>query len=63
MKFLMDAQLPMRIANLWENLGHNVIHTKNLPLQNATPDSEINKLSMLEQIIVITKDKYFIDFL
>ena len=49
MKFLIDAQLPMRIANLLENLGYDVIHTKNLPLQNATPDSEINKLSILEQ--------------
>ncbi|MBE9056872.1 DUF5615 family PIN-like protein [Sphaerospermopsis sp. LEGE 08334] len=61
MKFLIDAQLPMRIANLLENLGYDVIHTKNLPLQNATPDSEINKLSILEQRIVITKDKDFLD--
>jgi len=61
MKFLIDAQLPMRIANLLENLGYDVIHTKNLPLQNATPDSEINKLSIIEQRIVITKDKDFLD--
>ncbi|MFN6198296.1 MAG: DUF5615 family PIN-like protein, partial [Aphanizomenon sp.] len=44
-----------------ENLGCDVIHTKNLPLKNATPDSEINKLSILEQRIVITKDKDFLD--
>ena len=61
MKFLIDAQLPMGIANLLENLGCDVIHTKNLPLKNATPDSEINKLSILEQRIVITKDKDFLD--
>jgi predicted nuclease of predicted toxin-antitoxin system len=61
MKFLIDAQLPMRIANLLENLGYDVIHTRNLPLKNATPDSEINKLSILEQRIVITKDKDFLD--
>ncbi|ALB40486.1 MULTISPECIES: DUF5615 family PIN-like protein [unclassified Anabaena] len=61
MKFLIDAQLPMRIANLLDNLGYDVIHTKNLPLKNATPDSEINKLSILEQRIVITKDKDFLD--
>ncbi|MBO1064017.1 MULTISPECIES: DUF5615 family PIN-like protein [Nostocales] len=61
MKFLIDAQLPMRIVNLLENLGCDVIHTKNLPLKNATPDSEINKLSILEQRIVITKDKDFLD--
>jgi predicted nuclease of predicted toxin-antitoxin system len=46
---------------LLENLGCDVIHTKNLPLKNATPDSEINKLSILEQRIVITKDKDFLD--
>ncbi|MBD2690999.1 DUF5615 family PIN-like protein [Anabaena catenula] len=61
MKFLIDAQLPMRIANLLENLGCDVIHTKNLPLKNATSDSEINKISILEQRIVITKDKDFLD--
>jgi predicted nuclease of predicted toxin-antitoxin system len=61
MKFLIDAQLPMQIVNLLENLGCDVIHTKNLPLKNATPDSEINKLSILEQRIVITKDKDFLD--
>ena len=41
--------------------GDRFIHTKNLPLKNATPDSEINKLSILEQRIVITKDKDFLD--
>ncbi|MEY2911159.1 MAG: hypothetical protein RLZZ184_468 [Cyanobacteriota bacterium] len=44
-----------------EKLGYDVVHTKNLPLQNATPDSEINKLSIIEQRIVITKDKDFLD--
>jgi predicted nuclease of predicted toxin-antitoxin system len=47
MKFLIDAQLPERIANLLEKSGYDVVHTKNLPLQNATPDSEINKLSII----------------
>ncbi|MFO0053450.1 MAG: DUF5615 family PIN-like protein [Dolichospermum sp.] len=61
MKFLIDAQLPERIANLLEKSGYVVVHTKNLPLQNATPDSEINKLSIIEQRIVITKDKDFLD--
>ncbi|HEY9703547.1 MAG TPA: DUF5615 family PIN-like protein [Allocoleopsis sp.] len=61
MKFLIDAQLPLSIANLLENLGYDVIHTKNLPLQNATPDTEINRLSILEKRILITKDKDFLD--
>ncbi|MGM3309060.1 DUF5615 family PIN-like protein [Anabaena sp. WFMT] len=42
-------------------MGYDVMHTKNLPLKNSTPDSEINNLSILEQRIVITKDKDFLD--
>ncbi|WP_413172897.1 DUF5615 family PIN-like protein [Anabaena azotica] len=61
MKFLIDAQLPVRIADLLVTLGYDVIHTKNLPLKNSTSDSEINKISILEKRIVITKDKDFLD--
>jgi predicted nuclease of predicted toxin-antitoxin system len=36
MKFLIDAQLPMRIANLLENLGYDVIHTNFLDNREYT---------------------------
>jgi predicted nuclease of predicted toxin-antitoxin system len=45
MKFLVDAQLPIRIARLLQEAGYDTIHTRELPLQNATPDSIINSLS------------------
>ncbi len=61
MKFLVDAQLPVRIARFLQNAGYDTIHTKNLPRQNATSDTEINLLSLSEQRIVITKDKDFFD--
>ena len=61
MKFLVDAQLPIRIARFLQNAGYDTIHTKNLLRQNATSDTEINLLSLSEQRIVITKDKDFLD--
>lgn len=59
MKFLVDAQLPLRISRWLKNQGYDSIHTQNLPLKNATTDTQINNLSILEQRIVITKDKDF----
>lgn len=31
MKFLIDAQLPMRLARLLELAGYDTVHTLNLP--------------------------------
>ncbi|NEQ38979.1 MAG: hypothetical protein F6K40_23000 [Okeania sp. SIO3I5] len=61
MKFLVDAQLPVRLAVFLRSAGYDTIHTKDLPLQNATPDTEINSLSVLENRIVVTKDHDFFD--
>ncbi len=61
MKFLVDAQLPVRLAIFLRSAGYDTIHTKDLALQNATPDTKINSLSMLENRIVITKDRDFFD--
>jgi predicted nuclease of predicted toxin-antitoxin system len=61
MKFIVDAQLPRRLAQLIQNAGHDAIHTLDLPQRNNTPDSNINKLSIDEERIVITKDSDFVD--
>ena len=61
MKFLVDAQLPVRLAVFLQSAGYDTIHTKDLPLQNATPDTEINSLSLGENRIVVTKDRDFLD--
>jgi predicted nuclease of predicted toxin-antitoxin system len=42
MKFLVDAQLPLRLARVLQSAGCDTIHTKDLPRRNTTPDSEIN---------------------
>ncbi|MGJ3254090.1 MAG: DUF5615 family PIN-like protein [Elainellaceae cyanobacterium] len=61
MKFLIDAQLPIRLARLLREAGYDIIHTRELPQQNATPDSIINSISIQEERIVITKDSDFVD--
>lgn len=60
MKFLVDAQLPCRLAILLERQGYDAIHTLDLPKGNATPDFEINALSIDESRVVITKDADFV---
>ena len=59
MKFLIDAQLPKRLSRLLQAAGYDAVHTRDLPLQNATPDEAINKLSVQEQRILISKDTDF----
>lgn len=61
MKFLIDAQLPVRLALWLQTVGYDAIHTKDLPQQNRTTDVQINALSIQERRIVITKDSDFFD--
>ena len=61
MKFLVDAQLPRRLATHLQSLGHDVLHTFDLPNGNRTTDTELNQRSLLEQRILITKDADFVN--
>jgi len=63
MKFLVDAQLPQRLARWLSEAGHDVVHTSDLPAGNRTVDGEILEISLREQRVVITKDADFIDSL
>ena len=60
MKFLVDAQLPVRLADWLREAGHDARHTLELPLGNRTPDSEIVSLATGEQRVVVTKDSDFV---
>ncbi len=46
MKFLIDAQLPVRLSLFLQRAGYDTIHTRDLPQQNATPDTEVNTISI-----------------
>ncbi|HEY0171133.1 MAG TPA: DUF5615 family PIN-like protein [Pyrinomonadaceae bacterium] len=61
MKFLVDAQLPRRLARLLRGAGHESIHTLDLPLGNRTTDALINDFSAREHFVVITKDADFVN--
>lgn len=63
MKFLIDAQLPRRLAHWLKTEGHDAVHTMDLPTGNRTEDAQINALSIREQRIVVTKDEDFVDTL
>lgn len=54
MKFMVDAQLPRRLAASLKWWGHDVLHTLDLPSGNRTPDWRINEISIEEQRIVVT---------
>lgn len=60
MKFLVDAQLPRRLARALQAAGHDALHTLDLPLQNRTPNSELIRLAEQEDRVVITKDADFV---
>ncbi len=60
MKFLVDAQLPRRLARELAVSGHDVTHTLDLPSGNRTPDSQITALAVREGRVVLTKDADFV---
>ena len=59
MRFLLGAQLPPSLKQLSIDNGYDCIHTIDLAQGNDTPDKTINKLSLAEQRILITKDSDF----
>lgn len=60
MRVIIDAQLPVKLAEVLTSCGHDAIHTLHLPLQNRTSDSLIREISEKEQRIVISKDTDFL---
>ena len=61
MKFIVDAQLPKLLARFLSERGFDAIHTLDFPRKNVTDDLEINRISLEENRIVISKDSDFYD--
>lgn len=59
MKFLIDAQLPARLARQLIDSGHDAIHTLDLPEQNRTADAEISRMADIEDRVLVSKDRDF----
>lgn len=60
MRFIVDAQLPRRLAHWLAARGHDVLHTLDLPDGNRTPDAAIVELACRDDRIVVTKDADFV---
>ena len=61
MKFLIDAQLPRRLAHQLRVAGFETIHTLDLPQGNRTTDQALINFSFTELCVVITKDSDFVE--
>lgn len=60
MKFLVDAQLPRRLAAHLNQAGCDALHTLDLPNGNTTTDDVILLIAESEQRVVISKDADFV---
>jgi len=60
-KFLVDAQLRVRVARLLREGGHDALHTSQLPDENRSPDADIARIADAEDRVVISKDRDFRD--
>lgn len=60
MKFIVDAQLPLKLAVALQAAGHDAIHTLSLPDKNRSSDTFITRLADSEGRVVISKDADFV---
>lgn len=61
MRFLIDANLPYKLAQILKIKGFEILHTDDLPNKERTTDNELRKLSVGMDYVVITKDSDFLD--
>jgi predicted nuclease of predicted toxin-antitoxin system len=61
MNFLVDAQLPRRMAAWLAATGCDARHTLDLPDGNRTTDEQILDVADQEQRVVVSKDADFVD--
>ncbi len=61
MKFLIDAQLPLRLSNHLADTGHDSVHTSALPDGNRTNDRQLAAIADSENRVLVTKDRDFRD--
>jgi predicted nuclease of predicted toxin-antitoxin system len=59
-KFLVDAQLPARLARALSKAGHDAVHTLQLPDRNRTSDADVASVADSEDRVVVTKDEDFV---
>jgi predicted nuclease of predicted toxin-antitoxin system len=48
-KFLVDAQLPVRLTLFLNHAGHDAVHTSDLPNGNASTDAQVVEVANLQE--------------
>jgi predicted nuclease of predicted toxin-antitoxin system len=61
MNFLVDAQLPKTLSLLLAMIGHDSIHTLDLPDKNLIQDNFLLQLAEKDGRVIITKDLDFLE--
>ena len=61
MKFLIDAQLPRRLAHQLRVAGFEATHTLDLQDGNRTTDQALITFSLSQQYVLVTKDSDFVE--
>ncbi|MEK6750994.1 MAG: DUF5615 family PIN-like protein [Chloroflexota bacterium] len=59
MNFLIDANLPRRLARIFQERSHNAVHTLDLPEGNATADAALLEYADENNCTITTKDSDF----
>ncbi len=60
MRFLIDAQLPPKLASALIEAGHQAEHLEDVGLRHAK-DGDIWNFAVSNQAVIVTKDEDFID--
>lgn len=62
MRFIVDTQLPPRLASFLESKGHDCIHTTNFDNGHLLQDAEIVLIAVDQRRTIISKDSDFSDY-
>jgi len=63
MRFIIDAHLPKSLCQIFINLGHEALHTSDLPDGNEADDKDIILIASEDGIIVTKDGDFYLSFL
>ena len=61
LKFIIDTQLPPKLAKFLRNKGFSAIHTTYFPNGHLLDDKTIVQIAIRDDLIIITKGSDFLD--
>ncbi len=61
LKFIVDTQLPPKLAKFLSDKNYDAIHTTFFPNGHLLQDKEIREIAIQENRIIVTKDNDFFD--